>query len=193
MKFVKSALLATAIAASASAASAADIYKVHEDHTWVTFALSHAGWANARGMFRAVSGEISFDKDDVTNSKVDVTILATSLDTLSEQRDRDMAGPDFLNSLEFPEINFESTRIEPTGERTALVHGDLTIVGVTKEVTLDVVWNAEFPLPWDAATVKTGFSATSQINGVDFGMNKLVDFGLGPVIDVAIDLEAIKQ
>jgi polyisoprenoid-binding protein YceI len=67
------------------------------------------------------------------------------------------------------------------------------MVGVSREVALDVVWNNEMPLPWDASTIKTGFSATATIDGTDFGMNQLVAFGLGPVIEVEIDLEALRK
>lgn len=194
MTFLKHAMIATAfICATANVAQAADSYKIHEDHTWVTFSISHAGWANARGMFRNVSGDIVFDKEDVTNSSVSVVIASDSLDTNSEQRDRDMGGADFLNTIEFPEITFQSTRIEQTGDRTAIIYGDMTMVGVSREIALDAVWNNEMALPWDASTVKTGFSATATLDGVDFGMNKLVDFGLGPVINVVIDAEALKQ
>lgn len=193
MNFLSKTALAATLIFAGTMANAEGRYLVHEDHTWVTFSVSHAGWANARGMFRAVSGEINFDQDDVTKSSVEVTLDAASLDTNSEQRDRDMAGADFLNSIEFPQITFVSTRIEKTGERTGIIYGDMTMVGVTREVALDVTWNAEFALPWDPSTIKTGFSATGQIDGTDFGMNSLVDFGLGPVIDIAIDLEAIRQ
>lgn len=193
MSHLSKILLASVLTMTTQTAIAADRYTVHEDHTWVTFAISHAGWANARGLFRGVSGDIQFDKEDVSNSAVSVVIDATSLDTNSKQRDRDMAGPDFLNSVEFPQITFDSTRIEQTGERTAIVYGDMTMIGVSKEVALDVVWNAEFPLPWDQSTVKTGFSAKAVIDGTDFGMNQLVAFGLGPQIEVAIDLEALRQ
>ncbi|MCZ4255500.1 YceI family protein [Sulfitobacter sp. G21635-S1] len=191
--FSRTAIAAALFLSTSTVATAADLYIVHEDHTWVTFSVSHAGWANARGMFRNVSGDITFDQDDVTNSSVSVVIASESLDTNSEQRDRDMGGVDFLNVVEFPEITFDSTRIEQTGERTAIVYGDLTMVGVSREVALDVVWNNEMPLPWDASTIKTGFSATATIDGTDFGMNQLVAFGLGPVIEVEIDLEALRK
>jgi len=191
--FFRTALASAVIFATTPLAQAADLYTVHEDHTWVTFSVSHAGWANARGMFRAVSGDIAFDKDDVTKSSVSVVIASDSLDTNSAQRDRDMGGADFLNTVEFPDITFDSTRVEQTGERTAIVYGDLTMIGVSREVALDVVWNNEMPLPWDNSTIKTGFSATATIDGTDFGMNQLVAFGLGPKIDVEIDLEALRQ
>lgn len=186
--------LAAALAVSTPAlAQTADTYTVHEDHTWVTFSIDHAGWAKAQGIFRDVSGQIAFDKTDVSNSHVSVTIVSDSLDTNSKQRDRDMGGVDFLNFAEFPTITFESTRIEQTGDRTAVIYGDMTMIGAKREVALDVTWNNEMTLPWDSSTIKTGFSATTTIDGTDFGMSKLVGFGLGPEIDVAIELEAIKQ
>lgn len=186
--------LALALALSTAAlAQTADTYAVHQDHTWVTFSVNHAGWAKAHGIFRDVSGQIAFDKNDVTKSHVSVTIASDSLDTNSKQRDRDMGGVDFLNFAEFPTITFESTRIEQTGDRTAIVYGDMTMIGAKREIALDVTWNNEMALPWDSSTIKTGFSATTTINGTDFGMSKLVGFGLGPEIDVAVELEAIKQ
>ncbi|WP_282078603.1 YceI family protein [Epibacterium ulvae] len=191
--FSRTAIAAALLALTASIVQAAEHYTVHEDHTWVTFSINHAGWANARGIFRNVSGDIMFDQENVANSSVSVVIASSSLDTNSEQRDRDMGGADFLNISEFPEITFESTRIEQTGERTAIVYGALTMIGVSREVALDVVWNNEMPLPWDASTIKTGFSATATIDGTNFGMNQLVAFGLGPKIDVEIDLEALRQ
>lgn len=194
MKLIKSTLLAMTMFGINQAGTAfADTYKIQEDHTWVSFSVSHAGWAKAHGKFAKVSGTIEFDKDDVTKSSVTATIDATSLDTNSEQRDRDMAGPDFLNTAEFSDITFSSKTIEKTGENTGLIHGKLTIAGVSKKVTLDTMWNAEFPLPWDQATIKTGFTASTKIDVTDFGMNKLVEFGIGPEIEIAIDVEAIKQ
>ncbi|KAJ55168.1 polyisoprenoid-binding protein [Actibacterium mucosum KCTC 23349] len=193
MTILKSTIAALALSAVTMPAMAADEYKLHENHTWVQFAVNHAGWANARGIFRGVSGDIVFDKDDVTKSSVKVTIAAETVDTNDQGRDDHVRSPDFLNALEFPEITFESTRIEQTGDKTAVIYGDMTMVGVTREIALDTTWNAEFPLPWDANTVKTGFTATGSIDGTIFGMNKLTEFGLGPVVEVFIDAEAIKQ
>lgn len=177
----------------ATGALAADSYTIDQQHAWVQFATPHAGWSNARGQFRAVSGDIVFDKDDVTKSSVTVVIEAASVDTNLQARDDHLRSPDFFNVEEFPTLEFESTSIEATGEKTARVTGDLMIAGVTKSVVLDVVWGAEFPLPWDASTVKTGFSATTSINGLDFGINKMADFGLGPNVDIFIDIEAVKN
>lgn len=177
----------------AGTAFAADAYEVDPTHAWVSFKTSHNGWANAHGTFKSVSGAIAFDKEDVTKSSIEFKIDAASIDTNHAQRDTHLKSPDFLNVEEFPEITFKSTAIEKTGDKTAKVTGDLTLAGTTKPVTLDVTWNAEAPLPWDAKTVKTGFSATGGFNGVDFGITKLTDFGLGPNFALDIDFEAVKK
>ena len=140
-----------------------------------------------------MSGEISFDKDDVTKSSIELKIEAASIDTNHEQRDTHLKSPDFLNVEEFPEVTFKSTAIEKTGDKTVKVTGDLSLAGTRNPVTLDVTWNSESPLPWDAKTIKTGFSAMGAITGADFGITKLADFGLGPDLLLDVNLEAIKK
>lgn len=174
-------------------AFAAETYDIDPTHAWVTFKVNHGGWAKAHGTFKKVEGTIVFDKDDVTKSTISLKLDANSIDTNFEQRNSDLKSPDFLNVEEFPEITFTSTAIEKTGDKTAKVTGDLSLVGVVKPVTLDVTWNAEAPLPWDANTIKTGFSANGTFSGLDFGLNKLTDFGLGPDLALDIDIEAIKK
>jgi polyisoprenoid-binding protein YceI len=144
-------------------------------------------------LFRTVSGEISFDKDDVTKSSIELKIEAASIDSNHEQRDTHLKSPDFLNVEEFPKVTFKSTAIKKTGDKTAKATGDLSLAGTTKPITLDVTWNSESSLPWDAKTIKTGFSATGAITGADFGITKLVNFGLGPDLLLDVDLEAIKK
>ena len=189
--FATTALLAGLVAAGP--AFAADNYEIDPTHAWVSFKTNHGSWAKAHGMFKAVSGTISFDKEDVTKSTLDVTIEAASVDTGHEQRDVHLKSPDYLNVEEFPQITFKSTAIEKTGDNTAKVTGDLTMVGTTKPVTLDVTFNGEAPLPWDANVIKSGFSATGTVNGVEFGISKMTDFGLGPDLELSIDVEATKK
>lgn len=155
---------------------------------WVGFKTNHGGWSNAHGAFKTVAGTISFDKADVTKSSVEIT-----LDTNNEQRDRDLKSPDFLNAEEFPQVTFKSTSIEKTGDKTAKVTGDLTLLGTSKPITLTVTWGAEAPLPWDKNTIKTGYPATGSFNAVDFGISKMTAFGLGPNVALDIDVEAIKK
>jgi len=187
--------LATALVLSAApvAALAADTYGFDPQHTWIGFSIPHSGWAKALGKFATANGEITIDRDDLSKSSVTVSIDVASIDTNLEQRDRDMLGPDFFNSVEYPTMDFVSTAVEVTGDNTAKVTGDLTLIGVTKPVTLDVTFNGESPLPWDANILKSGFSATGSFNPGDFGMAKVAAFGLGPDVSLTLEVEAIKQ
>jgi polyisoprenoid-binding protein YceI len=187
-------LAAMAAGAILSATTArADDYAIDPQHAWVNFTTKHAVWANATGKFGTIAGDISLDKSDPTKSNVAVTIDAASLDTNFADRDRDLKGPDFFNVAEFPKITFQSTSVEKTGDKTAKVTGNLTLIGVTKPVTLDVIFNGEMPLPWDPTSTKAGFSATGKINATDFGMTKVTQFGIGPEVNLAFEIEAYKK
>ncbi len=194
MKFELFAALAAGVFLATPAASfAADTYKIDKDHAWVNFAINHAGWSTAMGKFRAVSGDIVFDKADVAKSSVKVEIDSTSIDTNFADRDKDLNSPDFLNSAEFPKITFVSTAVEKTGEKTGKITGNLTIIGVTKPVTLDVVWNAEQARSWDASAIISGFSATGIVKPADYGMAKVAEYGLGPDLKLMLEIEAQKK
>lgn len=190
LTFIAAALTGLLLTGSAFAS---DNYDIDPTHAWVSFKTNHGGWSNAHGIFKTVKGAISFDKTDVAKSSISLTIDANSVDTNFAQRDSDLKSPDFLNVEEFPDITFTSTKIEKTGDRTAKVTGDLSLAGTVKPVTLDVTWNAEAALPWDAKTIKTGFSATGKFSGPDFGLKKMADYGLGPDLALDIDVEAIKK
>lgn len=177
-----------------ASAWAADTYKVDPQHVWVTFGINHAGWSTAQGIFRKVDATIVFDKDDVSKSSVSATIDATSLDTNYDKRNSDLMSPDFLNTEEFPTITFQSTSVEKTGDRTGKLTGDLTIIGVTVPVTLDVTWSGkEDPFPWAPDVPRTGFTATGTISPAAFGMGKVAEYGLGPDVNLTINIEAEKQ
>jgi len=134
-----------------------------------------------------------FDKDDVTNSSVSVTLEAASIDTNLDARNADIISPDFLNAGEFPTITFESTAVEKTGENTGQVTGTVNVIGASVPLTLDVTWNAEQPLPWDASALKSGFTAVGTISLADIGMSKAADYSIGPEVTLSIDVEAFKQ
>jgi polyisoprenoid-binding protein YceI len=192
MTLFKTAAL-SALALMASPVLAADTFTIDPAHVWVTFSVNHAGWSQAQGVFHTVEGSIVFDKDDVTKSSVTATIDATSLDTNFEQRNKDMNSPDFLNTAEFPTITFTSTAVEKTGDKTGKVTGTLDMIGASVPVTLDVTFNAEGPDPFDPTITKVGFSATGVFTPGDFGMGKVVEYGLGPDITVTINAEAFRK
>jgi polyisoprenoid-binding protein YceI len=172
----------------------ADTYAIDGQHAWVTFTINHGIYSTAHGQFDTVAGEIVMDKGDVTKSSVKAELDVNSIHTAFEQRDSDLKGPDFFNAAEFPKITFESTKVEKVDDKTGKVTGNLTIGGVSKEVTLDVTLVNEAPAPWDATQIRAAFSAKGKVSTADFPMAKAAaGFGLGPDVQIAIDLEGVKK
>lgn len=185
MKTYLAPLALISMMAIATPSFAADEFTIDPVHTWVNFSVNHGGFAAARGRFGEVSGTIMFDQDDVTNSSVSVEIKASSIDTNFEARNKHLVSPDFFNVAEFPTLKFQSTSIEQTGENTGLIKGELTMAGVSQPITLDATFNK---IDGD----KVGFSATAKIVPGDFGMSKVAGFGMGPSVQITIDVEANK-
>lgn len=187
----------SAIAAAGSLtlapALAQDRYVIDPDHAWINFSIRHAPWSNALGKFATVKGEFTFDKENVANSSVTAEIATASIDTNHNTRNDDLKSPDFLNAVEFPTITFASTAIEKTGESTGKITGNLTFLGVSKPVTLDVTFNGEGAFPWTPEVPRAGFSATGTINPGDFGMAKVAEIGLGPEVDLMLEVEGFRQ
>jgi len=186
------ALLASVATLGAGAAQAAPVaYKLDPAHTSVAFIINHLGFANMIGRFNTTSGEIAFDKDAVQNSTLKVAIDAASVDTAHAKRDEHLRSPDFFNAREFPQITFKSTKIEKTGDKAGKLHGELTMLGTTKPVVLDVTFNKEGVSP--ASKLETvGFSARGTIKRTDFGM-KYGAPNIGDEIQLLIEAEAVKS
>ncbi len=175
------------------ALAAASTWNLDPAHTNSTFTVRHLVISNVRGEFRKTSGVITLDDQDITRSKVEATIEVASLDTREPQRDAHLRSPDFFDAARYPTLTFKSTKVQKVGDKLA-VTGDLTIRGVTKPVTLDVVASPEIKDP--GGKVRRGFSASCKINRKDFGVswNKLVDAGpiVGDEVAIQIDAEAVK-
>jgi polyisoprenoid-binding protein YceI len=174
------------------AAQAADKYALDPMHTFVVFKVTHLGYIHVVGWFTAVAGELTFDPADVTKSTLNVTIKTASIDTHFPQRNKDLMSPDFLNVAEFPEMTFKSTAIEKTGDKTGKVTGNLTLLGVTKPVTMDVTFNKIAPNPFNNNTPTAGFEAHTAIKRSDFGMKAAIP-SVGDEVDISIDAEAPKM
>src|SRR5713101_6774436 len=118
-------------------------YTIDPAHSAADFKVRHLMVSNVRGEFSGVTGTVNFDPQNPANSKIDVRIPAATVQTRDEQRDAHLKSADFLDVEKFPEITFVSKKIAKNGDEDYKVTGDLTIHGVTKEVTLD----AEGPTP----------------------------------------------
>lgn len=171
-------------------------WTVDGTHAEVAFAVRHLMIATVRGRFGAVSGTVQFDEDHPSKSKVDVTIDVTSIDTRQEQRDNHLRSPDFLDVEKYPTMHFVSTKIDGDVAGKFHVTGDLTIRGVSHEVTLDVIAEGRARDPW--GNDRAGFSATGKISRGAFGLhwNQVLEAGgvaVGDEVRLSIDVEMVRQ
>jgi polyisoprenoid-binding protein YceI len=165
-------------------------------HSEVGFSVRHMMIATVRGSFHKFSGTVEFNEADPVASTVDVTIDVTSVDTRDEKRDGHLKSGDFFDAENFPVMTFKSAKVEKTSDTTGKLHGDLTIRGVTKPVTLDVEYLGQAKSPW--GTTSAGFAAKASIDRKDFGLNWNVALETGGIlvgdkVNIAIELEIIKQ
>ena len=165
-------------------------YTVDPGHTYVSFAINHLGFSTMRGKFNQQSGTLMFDAAN-KKAAVMIEIDAASIDTGHEKRDAHLRSPDFLNAVENPTITFKSTGVTWNGDKPATITGDLTILGVSKPVTLQVTSMNCADHPFSKKPT-CGFDATGSIKRTDFGVNYGVP-AIGEVLDLQIELEATKN
>lgn len=171
----------------------ADTYVVDGAHAYVGFTINHLLINRVRGTFNDFTGTIIYDANDITKSSMSGTINAASIDTAHQKRDKDLRGESFFEVDKYPQITFETTRVEAGGD-TPILHGILTMHGVSKEVAIPfrITGIADF-----AGKIRLGFEARLELNRQDYGISysRLMDNG-GLVVgnEVAIELqgEAIK-
>lgn len=180
-------ILAAALPLSAHAA---DSYTFDPPHTFPHFSINHMGFSTLQGRFDKTSGKVTLDRAAKTGS-LDVSIEAASVSTGFAKRDEHLRSPDFFNAAEFPTITYKSTAIKFKGDAPATVEGNLTLLGVTKPVTLTI---DAFKCGQDMMTKKEkcGAGATAQIKRSDFGMKSFLP-AVGDDIKLVFEVEAIKD
>ena len=170
---------------------AADTYRFDQAHTQVLFFVSHLGFAMSQGEFHQVDGSFTFDAETPAASVIDVSIATDSIDMDHEKWTAHMKNADFFNVEKFPAMTFKSTGVEVTGEKTANITGDLTILETTKLVTLAVTHNKSGFHPYSGKSV-AGFSARANIKRSEFGMTYGLP-GVGDDVEIRLEVEGIKQ
>jgi len=177
--------------ASLPAAAQTQAWQVDPAHTASQFAIKHMGISTVRGQFNKTTGVVQLDDKDVTKSQVEVTVDTTTLDTRIESRDKDVKGPNYLDVEKFPTMTFKSKQVTSSGGGRLKLTGDLTIHGVTKEVTFDVD-GPTAPINAPGGVQRRGASATTRINRKDFGINGGGAF-VGDDVDLTIDMEITRK
>lgn len=169
-------------------------YKIDPAHSTIGFAVRHyeINWVDGR--FKDFEGTIRYDDKDVTKSSVEFTAKATSIDTGVEARDKHLRTADFFEVEKYPTLSFKSTRVERKGNAYVL-HGDLTLKGVTKPVQLpfSVVGAVKDP----RGNTRFGVAAETKVNRRDFGINfggPMTGGGLsiGDEVGIKLNLEVVQ-
>ena len=173
-----------------------DAWQVDSGHSSAQFSVKHLLVSTVRGTLGAVSGTVEYDGKSLQSIKADITIDVKGISTVNEKRDADLRGADFFNVAKFPTMTFKSKRAEAAGQGRVTLVGDLTIRGVTKEVTLDVAGPSPV-LKQPNGSLKIGASATTKLNRRDFGLNYNAMIEAAPVVSdevqVTIDIELNKR
>jgi polyisoprenoid-binding protein YceI len=179
------AVLAAGFAAPAFAAP--QPVDIDLSHTRVWFYVNHLGFSEMYGDFTQFDIDLKLDPENLANSTMNASIDTSTVDMRHDGLNKHLKNKDFFNVEQFPAMRFETTGVTSSGDNRLAVAGNLTLLGVTKPVTLDVTVNkiGEHPMrktPW------VGFNATTTIKRSEFGMNYGVP-AIGDDIKISIGLE----
>jgi polyisoprenoid-binding protein YceI len=169
---------------------------IDPDHTVAAFVVRHMMVANVRGQFNRIRGTINFDPDDVAKSSVEVVIDASAIYTGIPKRDDHLRSPDFLDVEKFPHILFKSAYVASAGENRLRITGQLTIHGITKQVTFEAACLGPEKSPY--GEISRGFTASVSINREDYNImwNVPLESGgvmVGREILITLEIEADLQ
>jgi polyisoprenoid-binding protein YceI len=169
-------------------------YRLDPSHTVIGFSIRHNELTMVSGRFKDFVGTIHYDAD-VTKSSVDFTAKVTSIDTGVEGRDKHLRSADFFEVEKFPEMTFKTTRVERKGKDAYVLHGDLTIKGVTKPVALPFTITGA--IKGGRGSLRIGIAAQTKIDRRDFGITwgqplEGGGFGVGHEVTIDLHLEAVQ-
>ncbi|MDO8392713.1 MAG: YceI family protein [Actinomycetota bacterium] len=175
------------------AALTAGTWTVDAGHSHIGFSVRHLVVAKVRGQFNEFAGTLTIG-DDLLQSKVEATVVATSIDTRDEGRDGHLRGGDFFDVENHPTWTLVSTGIEAAGSDYVL-HTDLTIKGITKALDFALEFHGVATDPW--GNTKAGFTAETEISRKDFGLEWNValeagGFVVGDKVTITLEIEALK-
>jgi polyisoprenoid-binding protein YceI len=155
-------------------------------HASINFQAKHLGFSVLAGRFNDFSGNFTYDKGNISASKINVKIDTSSFDSNHAKRDKHVRSDDFLDVSKFAEATFDSSNVEDKGDGKLAITGTFTMHGVSKPLVINAVLVGEGKDPWGG--YRAGFSGTATIAMADFGFKK--DFGK---VDLILHIEGIRQ
>ena len=170
--------------------AAPENYTLDPTHTYLHFGVSHLGFSTLHGRFDQTSGHFTINNAAKTAS-VKVNIEAASINTGLEKRDDHLRSPDFMNAVEFPIVAYESTAVTFVGDNPSVIEGNLTLLGVTKPVTLTIKAFKCGTNPMNKRAM-CGMDAVGSLKRSEFGMTYALP-GVGDELKLTIEAEGYKD
>ncbi|MBT5074739.1 MAG: YceI family protein [Kordiimonadaceae bacterium] len=167
-----------------------ETYQIDKDHTNIMWYISHMGFSRTIGNFKEFEGTVDLNHDDPDKSKIYITIDTASISSGVEDLDRQLRSELFFDVEEYPTAIFESTDITLIEENSADVKGNFTMLGKTKEITLNVRFNKRAMDPI-LNRMRTGYSIKSSMKRSQWGMDQMLAF-VSDEINITIEAEALK-
>lgn len=169
---------------------------VDPTHSEIGFKIKHLMITNVSGKFTGFEAEVQTEGEDFATAQINATIETASINTSNLQRDEHLRNSDFFEVEKYPEIVFTSTKVEKIDNDNFILHGNLTLKGVTKPVKLNVEYNGTNKDPW--GNQKAGFVITGKVNRSEFGLNfnAALETGglvLGEEVRINSEIQLVKQ
>jgi len=186
----------TSAASTPVASATTSTWSLDPVHSSAQFKIKHMMVSNVKGEFTGLSGTLTLDNADVTNSRIEASIDAATISTRDVQRDAHLKSADFFDVENFPTLTFKSTRVTKTIDGELAVTGVLSIHGVSRNVVFEVE-NPSAPVKDPYGNTRIGLSATTRISRKDFGLvwNGALETGgvlVGDEVTITLDVEFVK-
>lgn len=165
-------------------------------HSELTFKIRHLMISNVSGSFNKFDVKVETEGEDFTTAKIEVKVDMNSISTRNTQRDEHLKASDFFETATYPELLFEATAIEKTGEEVFNLKGNLTMKGITKPIQLKVEYSGTTKDPWGGE--RAGFQVTGIVKRSDWGVtfNSVLETGgvaLGEDVKLSGEIELVKE
>jgi polyisoprenoid-binding protein YceI len=169
-------------------------YTLDPAHTTVAFLVEHVGFAKTLGRFTEVQGSFSYDEQSGDLSDVQIVVETASVKSDNKARDKHVRGKDFLNAKKYPQMTFTASGITAGAENTGTIDGELTLLGQTHPLTLEVALNKADKYPFGHKLFTLGVSARGLVQRSVYGMDYAVANALvGDQVELIIEIEALKE
>ncbi len=180
--------LAIAMALPLGAQAADYVIDTKGAHASINFKVSHLGYSFIKGRFNTFFGDFSFDEKNIADSKVNVVVDTTSLDSNHAERDKHIRSGDFIDAGKYSEATFKSTKVVDKGNGKLDVTGDLTLHGVTKPIIIEAEFVGAGNDPWGGE--RAGFVGTTRLELADFDIPVM---GSSSYVEMELHIEGVKK